>query len=213
MKATVWTASFPIINKRIRVPIVLAKAGNKEKQLTDYLGPSMDIGFRLSKYSTKDLITISLEVACILSLAKKSEKIFEEEEIKIIHNKLEKLKGIYAGQPYPIFWIENLTNLEKARKDIKGDILNPNLSVAPGEIMYNKLYHFCKLYIGKINNKYLLCEPYITKTNKNNEVTTIEGMMTDEHRQELNKYYKVKAISSFKLKNSHQRKIDGYFFK
>ncbi len=199
LKATVWTASFPIINKEIKVPIVPTPAGKRVQELTDYLGPSMDLGFRLTKYSNENLITISLEVACIFSLIPElTHKIFQDEKIEIIYDKLESLKGIYGGQPYPIFWIENLTYLEEARKDIKGNILNPNLSITPGEISYNKLYHYCKLYIDKIGNNNLLCEPYITE-NVKNDIKVIDGIMPPEHRDQLKEYYNIISLSSFKI--------------
>ncbi len=89
LKATIWLASCPIVNMKIRIPTVpIDEITIIDKIiLTDYIGPSMDIGFRLSKYSNENLMTISLEVMSILgSIAEITYDIFTKYHINIIHN-------------------------------------------------------------------------------------------------------------------------------
>ncbi len=91
MKGTAWTAGFPIRNRQITVP------GKKEE--SDFLGPDMDIGFRLREYSYPGILCMSLDLAYILA------------HVDTAHTAMcgsildwERLKGVWNNIPYPIIW-------------------------------------------------------------------------------------------------------------
>lgn len=69
----------------------------------DFLGPEIDLGFRLSKFSRRNSITMSVEVAYIIY--KYDEQNVAKQKIKIVS--LEKLKGIWENRWYPIIWYHN----------------------------------------------------------------------------------------------------------
>lgn len=53
LKGTAWLAGFPTINVRLTEP-------------TDFIGPSIDAGFRISKFSTVSRLCISIELAYLV---------------------------------------------------------------------------------------------------------------------------------------------------
>lgn len=87
-KGTIWGAGFPIRNRAIRTPL-----GQE-----DYLGIDIDIGFRLTKYSTSEKITVSLPVAYILDLHGYEGLRYYDKQV---------LKGVEGH--YPIFWISSMS--------------------------------------------------------------------------------------------------------
>lgn len=94
LKGTAWTAGFPIINSEVYVGEDL-----------DFIGPSIDTGFRLTKFSTTSRLYISVELAYILSLEAKH----IEYNFPIIKNLYydgeECLKGVLNNKPYPKIFI------------------------------------------------------------------------------------------------------------
>lgn len=62
-KGTAWVASFPVNNSEINLTII---SKNKSVPIKDYMGQSMDIGFRLSKYATKDRLVVCANLAHII---------------------------------------------------------------------------------------------------------------------------------------------------
>lgn len=65
---------------------------------TDFLGPDVDIGFRISKYSDKYKMTLSANLAlCLLRGG-----VLNGHFMKIVG--FESLRGVWQGRPYPIVW-------------------------------------------------------------------------------------------------------------
>ena len=74
-----------------------------EKIVADFLGPDIDTGFRIAKYSNKRIIALSAEYAYLLyHLQKPQDTTKIDSKLKIIAFK--KLKGIWDGRTYPIIW-------------------------------------------------------------------------------------------------------------
>lgn len=99
LKGSAWTAGFPIRNRRM-TPIKYLSQPNLE----DYMGPEIDIGFRISKHTFPGLMVVSLELAYILTDSRLS--IPDDERIGVIDTGWEELKGVWEGNKYPIFWID-----------------------------------------------------------------------------------------------------------
>jgi len=90
LKITAWTAGFPVINSEIKT--------DPESKKLDYIGPQIDIGFRLSKYSNYRKFVISVELALLLSNNSTDLKFFFDGRIDI--------KGVSISGGYPLFWID-----------------------------------------------------------------------------------------------------------
>lgn len=71
--------------------------------LTDFLGPDMDIGFRISKFAYHHKVTISADFAYLLFRMKKPKKTKNiDDKLKIVS--FEILKGVWDNKYYPIIW-------------------------------------------------------------------------------------------------------------
>lgn len=123
VKLTAWAAGFPLTNTEVIFqkyndiqyddsdPIFIhydllrrwyAEPESREKLVQDFIGPSIDTGFRLAAKATPRKFTISIEVAYMLSVT----AIPKPLEMKLYFDGHETLKGVFGGKPYPIFWID-----------------------------------------------------------------------------------------------------------
>lgn len=91
VKATGWVAGFPLINRKIRI-------GEAD---TDYIGPQIDIGFRIAKYSTSRRFTVSVGLAYMLTIIHRS--VFP---LNIYYEGQKEVKGVLESGQYPMFWID-----------------------------------------------------------------------------------------------------------
>lgn len=87
VKGSVWTGQVPFIDRK------LTEEGNPK---FDFIGPSIDCGFRLGKYASKDEIAISVEVADLLNDISWIQS-------SLYYLKSENLKGVLGDKKYPIF--------------------------------------------------------------------------------------------------------------
>jgi hypothetical protein len=126
IKATAWTAGFPVKNKEV---VISADASITEESDNyfvdsgrlldkyyadppggsrieiDYIGPSIDIGFRISGQSTSRKFVISVDVAYILALTNpRQDDLIEEFNVR--YDGPVPLKGVFGGVSYPIFWLD-----------------------------------------------------------------------------------------------------------
>jgi len=129
VKSTIWLAEFPIRNKEVvlsgdtfsqRGPIedYFAENGrilntyylNGRKDINiDYVGPSIDTGFRLTTQASARKLIISVEVAYILAMAPRlANQVIVPVDLRYdgdVH-----LKGVMGGSGYPLFWIDLSTD-------------------------------------------------------------------------------------------------------
>jgi len=90
VKATAWIAEFPLNNKILRI--------NGDN---DFIGPQIDIGFRLGKYATERKFVISVELALLLTSRDNSEG-----KLHFFYDERKNLKNVKLPELYPIIWIE-----------------------------------------------------------------------------------------------------------
>lgn len=129
LKCTAWIAGFPITNTEV----VFAKrvdtdeiaddadplyvnlnllhryhADPNDRTLTkDYIGPSVDAGFRLCELSTARKFVISIDLALMIVHAIRARPPGADEINVILHYEGRVgLKGVLGGHPYPVFWID-----------------------------------------------------------------------------------------------------------
>ena len=127
VKSTVWCAR--VLTEYNPKQNVLDKGMHRNIKLfpvtdggtpTDFLGPQVDIGFRIAKFSSRKRQVISAELAYILLiLGKHASGIIEKNPDELENDKLfqniqsnlrivdyEKLKGAWGGRMYPILWYD-----------------------------------------------------------------------------------------------------------
>lgn len=97
VKGTLWLAGFPINNTKIPNPAP-PDAGSAQPEY-DYLGPSIDTGFRISKFSTIRKMVVSIDLALLLTCSTDTGLVFYFDGV-------ESLKGVLNEKPYPIVWVE-----------------------------------------------------------------------------------------------------------
>lgn len=116
LKACVWTAGFPIRNKEIRVPSIqnvpVVRVAPQEASLpdfdtgllprddqglVDYIGPDMDLGFRLAATAQPGRVVCSLDAGYLLTNRAESPHLH--------HVGWRVLQGVAGGSPYPILWL------------------------------------------------------------------------------------------------------------
>jgi hypothetical protein len=138
LKCTAWTAGFPIINTEIvfSKKLDLREIGDDDDPLyinlyllhefekdpdspnltKDFIGPSVDTGFRLCALSTPRKFVVSVELAIMLVQAIRSKPTdIAEMNLNFRYDGRVSLKGVLGGKQYPIFWIDmaNDTGIER----------------------------------------------------------------------------------------------------
>jgi hypothetical protein len=98
LKATAWLAGFPVTNTEIEIQ---TETGNS----LDFIGPSIDLGFRIARYSESRKFVLSADLALMVLDAIHDTEIHDGKYQLILHGR-EALKGVIGNQPYPITWID-----------------------------------------------------------------------------------------------------------
>ncbi|WFU47310.1 hypothetical protein [Sinorhizobium terangae] len=129
LKCTAWIAGFPITNTEV----VFSKSvdageipddddplyvnldllhryylNSKDPNLTkDFIGPSVDTGFRLCGLSSPRKFVISVDLALMIVHAIRARPPGAEEISIVLHYQGRvHLKGVLGGKSYPVFWID-----------------------------------------------------------------------------------------------------------
>lgn len=120
VKCTAWIAEFPVQNKMVIGPTGEIADQLDPNNLTtvglildqhfsdpartvfrlDFVGPAIDVGFRLASLATSRKFIISIDVAYLLSLSMRAPA------PKVFYDGMTYLKGVLGGLEYPVFWID-----------------------------------------------------------------------------------------------------------
>jgi hypothetical protein len=95
LKATAWLADVNGANIVIEIPELSSGQGAH----LDYIGPDIDLGFRIAKFARPGCITVSLDVMEAIVGARNATK------AALYLMGKEPLKGVLFGRPYPIVWM------------------------------------------------------------------------------------------------------------
>lgn len=121
LKGAAWIATFPVPDRVVAVPLDpdaydsdlepevvnrellgLYDDGDRSTVRVDYLGPSVDIGFRVASRSVARKFMLAFEVAWAIAAsrgtAQDSTPMYFEGEVE--------LKGVWEGRGYPLFWLD-----------------------------------------------------------------------------------------------------------
>lgn len=137
VKSTCWTAGFPFRNREVVLdPTPKMEQGGvenyyresgellnkhyrnvqKSKLAIDYIGPSIDTGFRLSGYATGRKLIVSVDVAYLISMTQVDGEVGR---VDFFYDGSVSLKGVMGGSSYPIFWIDMSNDASLARREDK----------------------------------------------------------------------------------------------
>lgn len=95
LKGTAWLADVGGPNIEIEIPELSSGQGAH----LDYIGPDIDLGFRISKFARPGTIVISLDVLEVIMRARNG----ATTALHLVGR--ESLKGVLFGYPYPIVWL------------------------------------------------------------------------------------------------------------
>jgi hypothetical protein len=123
VKGTAWLAAFPAPNVTVTVrdgPFAefpdetTELEADKKPQQFDFLGRGIDCGFRLTRFSSTDKLTVSVELAFALCESANSNK--KQFSGKFNYLGREELKGVINGRPYPVVTI--ITERSEVRREV-----------------------------------------------------------------------------------------------
>lgn len=108
IKATVWSAFVEEIDpqsvdgQKIKLNIVIKPKSIHDAEI-DFLGPDIDIGFRISRFAVPGKLVVDAKLAFLASKQKSPrDKPSIADFLKIVT--FEVLKGVWDGRRYPIVW-------------------------------------------------------------------------------------------------------------
>jgi hypothetical protein len=96
LKGTAWVAEFGEENIELDIPELTTGEGPPH---TDFIGPDLDLGFRISKFAKPATLTLSLDLVEILLDCD------DAASLNLYWVGAEPLKGVMFGRPYPIIWM------------------------------------------------------------------------------------------------------------
>jgi len=149
------------------------------KEVLDFIGPQMDLGFRLSAKSTQRRMMLSVDLA--MMLMKTCERPQGDlaarfnVENRIFFDGTETLKGVLAGLPYPLIWLDAQQGnpLNRAEDEIRGR--EPPKS--------DKVISFCSEFIAQAGQQHSwVIEPFIMQGG-----AEVFGAEPDKHSQALSR--------------------------
>lgn len=200
IKCTAWLGEFPIQNKILVGSQFSGKPGSlplgpggrlaalknyetepvKDGIEIDFIGPAIDIGFRLTKKATPRKFILSIDTIFLYVLSEMSGKLASSEDddgtskaTKIHYSGAETLPGVFGGLPYPLFWIDMIEHNSS-------EILTDNfLKLAPIE-KRDDILKYCKEFYKE--QKSYVDRPYIAtdKTVNVMQISTVPDWYDEE---------------------------------
>jgi hypothetical protein len=186
VKGTAWLAGFPVNNAkamlaaryedlppgRLDEPVAenyrllaLYRAGDaKTFGQLDYVGPSVDLGFRLREHATPRRLVVSADLVWLLCHTHDSCTDRERKRCRFLtvphvgYDGRRGLKGILGGQPYPLLWIEADPDNEIDRAE-DAVLRRPLPGHTPGSDRVGHVSRFCDLFLN--GRTALQARPYI----------------------------------------------------
>lgn len=119
VKASVWCAKAAEVAPQdaenigtIPKNLVVSKAGVQSREQYDFLGPDIDVEFRISKFAPRARLVVSADLAYLLYKERVAIEGIEQ-RLRIVS--YEQLKGVWGERRYPIIWYEDdWSNVEKS---------------------------------------------------------------------------------------------------
>lgn len=180
IKSSAWIAGFPISNAEVifrsSVGSDSAKIDTGEPRVVhydllnrwhteeeerrhlvrDYIGPSIDTGFRVSSLATPRMLVITIDLCYLLFSFKHPTKLFDRPPIRYGERQI--LKGVLGGRPYPVFWFDMLHDDPVLQQEDK-------FTGKDNKLDTEEISKFCEDFIDQ--NKSHIMRPFIVRDGKN----------------------------------------------
>jgi hypothetical protein len=156
LKGTAWIAGFPNNNHKV----TLADA----KGLDDFIGPSMDTGFRLGKFAKPSKLVVSVDLALLM--------LHGHDGCQLYCDGFDSLPGVLDGRPYPILWYPVVTEHD----DLQKLALKVTNKDPPDRYDLEK---YCAEFIKAAKGTWL-CRPYFREDESFSEVPEDHLKRADE---------------------------------
>ena len=173
VKSTAWIADFPIRNREIVLgaksdteddldwmndQLIQSVANGRANLICDYIGPSIDTGFRLGATATQRQLAISVELGHMLSYEERQSRAkymigpAQILPLQFRYDGRQPLKGVLNGASYPQLWID--TNPFGALNKAEDDLLK---RADPGA---SDIYAFTSAFIEEHASKFCTGLPF-----------------------------------------------------
>lgn len=214
LKGCIWIAQTPKIDKELPMDYDLQNKGSKI--LIDFVGPSVDCGFRIAKYASKAHLIISVDILCLC---------YNDPDLDFYYLSSEKLKGVYDEKvAYPLFFI--LTKQAEIQdKQLRTRLEQMNISTYLVE--FNKQFDSKndKNIVNRIDSKYFsyfkFGFEYLKSTNNNFNllIPNLDNDEIDEEKEEKRKNH-INEMKEWFLERyedpaencPYESKEGGYFY-
>lgn len=107
IRGACWAAELGQRNRQIEIPEMFG--GRDGKPYLDFLGPDVDTGFRLSAHSGNGEVIVSPNLAEAIAAAQT-----DEPHLQFHHIGDKSLKGVIAGEPFPLILVSNVDTPPRA---------------------------------------------------------------------------------------------------
>lgn len=182
VKGAAWLAGFPLNNSEVvlmedgspdassgddmidnfKLLALLEGQGGPLAYRADYIGPSVDLGFRLRDHATPRQLVVSADLVWLLCHASTKCSPDQTDRCKFLllprisYERNVPLKGVLDGEPYPLFWVESsaATALDTATDALLG---RDDLPSRPEH--FDLLKGFCEKFLNGAHP--LKMTPYI----------------------------------------------------
>jgi hypothetical protein len=177
VKSAVWLAGFPIANSEIvfartvnaddskyagdsklRAYELLdrwyEKDANRSNLVRDFVGRSIDTGFRLAGLATPQQLIMSIEVAWLVAdqkpaSGKERKALFPQFDVK--YSGRIPLKGVLGGSGYPVFWIDTMSSdallTAEAKLVARPELTPTNIAEFASEFLDSHSQHIMKPFM------------------------------------------------------------------
>ncbi len=138
LKGTAWIAGFPINNHHVKFEEEGGSGGE------DFIGPSIDTGFRIAKAASPSKLIVSVDLALLLLAG--------DDALDLYFDGTESLVGVLGGRPYPIIWCK-----------VPGDhaaLHDAELKLIKHEPRKTELRTYCTEYVRSCADTWLIV-PYL----------------------------------------------------
>jgi hypothetical protein len=117
LKGAAWLAGFPVTNREVNIP---TQGG---VTILDFIGPSMDLGFRIAKFCDERKFVLSTDLALMILDGVHSLE-WKREDFYLLLAGKEVLKGVLGNEGYPIVYLHmqdgHMSKEEKLEKKLLG---------------------------------------------------------------------------------------------
>lgn len=162
LKGCAWVADFDARNAVIDLdglhdPYQQSDPGqssartSKQPAIQDFIGPSMDAGFRLAKAASRRRLPLSVELALILASAEASNRSYP---LIFGYDGREEFKGVLGGETYPVVWLDIEDDVKLRETNRREAAMLQCQPEVPAETVVD----FCKSYI---ESSYWMEMPYL----------------------------------------------------